>query len=155
MINLPKSSQTDYEKLQFPYSRLTVREWNQEIHQQTDQQHSAKSSYSEAFWVSILGPTTWLLVGRLSTKLQNEPDGFFMHPGLWAQELGLIAKGGRHSPFWKSINRCVRFRLAYQDEDVLYVKTKLPSLSSQQILRLPPHLKLLHDKWLISENYSK
>ena len=73
-----------------------------------------------------------------------------------SRELGLGMKGGKHGPFWRSIERACRFGAAQRSGQALAVRKKLPPLTSRQIERLPPHLKTAHDAWLAERmNMSK
>jgi hypothetical protein len=62
--------------------------------------------------------------------------------------LGLGGRGGRHSPFMRSLMRICRFELAESRSDgTLAVRRKLPPLNRRQLLRLPPSLQTAHREW--------
>ena len=106
-----------------------------------------RSSYVEKFWLSVLGPSTTLLMRRFADGLEASPAGFELSLLDTARALGL---GGdsRHSPFGRAITRCCQFELAQAPEEgVLAVRRKLPPLSRRQIERLPESLQLEHTRW--------
>ncbi len=106
-----------------------------------------RGPYVERFWVSVLGPTSTLLLRRLAQGLEANPDGFSLDPNAWAVELGVGTKGGKHGPFWRSVDRCCRFGVATRNGSTLAVRTKLPQLTIRQIQRLPAHLQAAHAAW--------
>jgi len=66
-----------------------------------------------------------------------------------ARTLGLGMRGGRNSPFLRTINRCAQFRMVHLDENdhVLLARRKLPPLTRGQVTRLPEPLQLQHVEW--------
>lgn len=106
-----------------------------------------RSDYVEQFWVSVLGPSAFLLLRRLAAQLESEPDGFDMDLVQWALELGLGTRGGKHSPVWRTLDRVCRFGLAQRNGEHISVKRKLPPLSLRQVGRLPDHLQAAHREW--------
>ena len=68
--------------------------------------HDPRSTYVEMFWLSILGPSTTSLLRRLVSGLDRHPDGYELPLAQTASALGLGNKGGRHSPFVRSLARC-------------------------------------------------
>lgn len=113
--------------------------------------HDPRSGYVEQYWLSILGPSATLLLRRLAAGLEAKPDGFDLDPGLWALELGLGNRGGKHGPFWRSIDRACRFGMAQRNGEVLAVRRKLPPLTARQIDRLPNHLRRAHEAWTANQ----
>ncbi len=113
--------------------------------------HDPRSRYVEQFWLSILGPSATLLVRRLAHGLAEHPDGFDLDTEACARELGLGTKGGKHSPFWRALDRICRFGVAQRSGDMLQPRTMLPTLSLRQIKRLPPHLQVAHEAWATDE----
>ncbi len=107
--------------------------------------------YVERFWVSVLGPTSTLLLRRLAQALEEQPEGFMLDTTAWAIELGVGTKGGKHGPFWRSLERCCRFGIVTRNGSTVAVRTRLPQLSMRQVARLPPHLKAAHDAWSLPE----
>ena len=107
--------------------------------------HDPRSHYVETYWLGILGPSTTWLLRRLVPGLESNPAGFELPLADTARCLGLGDKGGRHSPFMRSLARLVQFDLAQpQGDPVLAVRRKVPPLSRRQVLRLPASLQAQH-----------
>ena len=70
-----------------------------------------------------------------------------------ARELGLGDKGGRHSPFARSLSRLVQFEIArWQPTDgTLEVRRHVPPLNRRQAMHLPDALRQRHDDWQASQ----
>ena len=109
--------------------------------------HDPRSLYVEQYWLSILGPSATLLLRRLAAGLEARPDGFDLDPVEWALELGLGARGGKHGPFWRSIDRACRFGMAQRNGELMAARRFLPPLNARQVGRLPDHLRRAHDAW--------
>ena len=129
----------------FPEERIMVSAWPDPTLDSLG--HDPRSVYVEKFWLSILGPSSLLLLRRLALKLEAEPGGFEIDPVAWAFELGLGMRGGKNGPFWRSIERTSRFNATYRQGDRLLVRRKLAPLNLHQIDKLPPHLQIAHRKW--------
>jgi len=111
--------------------------------------HDPRSAYVERFWLAILGPSTVLLMRRLAHELDDHPDGFVLDLVDTARSLGVGMRGGRQSPFMRTIDRVCRFGGArWQTPDHLAVRRKLPPLTRGQIVRLTPTLQAQHDLWV-------
>ncbi len=110
--------------------------------------HHPCSSYVEQFWLGILGPSTTFLLRHLVTTLEAAPEGFDLPLATTARRLGLGDKGGRHSPFMRSLARLVQFELAQLEDDVtLAVRRRVPPLNRRQVQRLPEMLQVAHHQW--------
>ncbi len=110
--------------------------------------HDPRSSYVEQFWLGILGPSTTWLIRRLANELEAQPAGFTLGLSDTARALGLGDKGGRHSPFMRSLGRLCQFDLGQMhDESTLAVRRKLPPLNRRQVIRLPDPLRDEHQRW--------
>jgi hypothetical protein len=108
-----------------------------------------RSAYVERFWLSVLGPSTTLLLRRIAAGLEGSPAGFRLDLQSMAQELGVGHMGGRHSPFVRALGRVCQFDLGYIDDEArLHVRRKLPPLSRRQVDKLPEHLKAQHARWI-------
>lgn len=129
----------------FPEQRLRVRAWADPVLDNLG--HDPRSAYVEQYWLSILGPSATLLLRRLAGALEAKPDGFELDPQQWALELGLGARGGKHGPFWRSIDRACRFGTAQRNGELLAVRRRLPPLTARQVDRLPDHLRRAHEIW--------
>jgi hypothetical protein len=125
---------------------LTVRPWPDPVIDSLG--HDPRSAYVERFWLGVLGPSTTWLLRLLAAELEANPAGFELHLAETAQILGLGGRGGRHSPFMRSLGRCCRFELAEPRPDgSLAVRRKVPPLNRRQVLRLPPALQEAHREW--------
>ena len=131
--------------LSFPFIRLHVVAWADPVLDQLG--HDPRSPYVERFWVSILGPSSTLLLRRLATGLERSPAGFELPIEAWAHELGVGIRGGRNSPFWRAVERTGRFKATRLQSDTLFVRRRLDSLNLRQIERLPVHLQRAHHAW--------
>jgi len=110
--------------------------------------HDPRSSYVEQFWLGILGPSTTWLIRRLASGLEANPAGFSLPLSDTARALGLGDKGGRHSPFMRSLGRLCQFDLGQMhDEATLAVRRKVPPLNRRQVTRLPGVLQTEHQLW--------
>jgi hypothetical protein len=109
--------------------------------------HDPRSLYVEQFWLSALGPSVTLLLRRLAAGLEAQPEGFELDPVECALELGLGTRGGKHSPFWRTIDRAGRFGLVRRNGEILAVRRFVPPLSARQVERLPDHLRRAHETW--------
>ncbi|HET9441990.1 MAG TPA: hypothetical protein VFO65_01635 [Acidimicrobiales bacterium] len=129
-----------------PVDSLTVRPWPDQIIDSLG--HHPCSPYVEEFWLGVLGPSTTFLLRHLVTTLEATPDGFVLPLALTARRLGLGDKGGRHSPFMRSLTRLVQFELAeLEDATTLAVRRRVPPLNRRQVLRLPELLQVAHHRW--------
>jgi hypothetical protein len=130
----------------FPEPVLQVATWPDPVLDRLG--HDPRSGYVEQYWLPVLGPSCLFLMRRLAAELEQRPDGFTIESTRWAQELGIGIKGGRHSPFWRSIERACRFGAARRSGPHLVVRRRLPPLTSRQVERLPETLRSAHAAWL-------
>ena len=73
-----------------------------------------------------------------------------MSLGETARALGLGDRGGRHSPFLRTVNRMIQFELAQvlsPGAGERAVRRRLPPLNRRQNARLSPALQVAHDRW--------
>jgi hypothetical protein len=126
---------------------LTVRPWPDTLLDQMG--HDPRSPYVERFWLGVLGPSSVVFLRRLANELEAQPSGFELPLETTAKTLGLGMKGGRNSPFLRTISRCAQFHLVHLDanDQVLLARRKLPPLTRGQITRLPEPLQLQHQEW--------
>jgi len=126
---------------------LAVRPWPDSVLDQVG--HDPRSPYVERFWLGVLGPSSVVFLRKLATELEANPAGFDLPLVETARTLGLGMRGGRNSPFLRTINRCAQFRMVHLDESdhVLLVRRKLPPLTRGQVTRLPEPLQLEHLEW--------
>jgi len=98
-----------------------------------------RSAYVETYWLGTLGPSTTWLLRRLAHGLESEPHGFELDLPTCARELGLGDKGGRHSPFARSLSRLAQFEIArwQPSSTTLEVRRRVPPLNRRQVMHLP------------------
>lgn len=108
-----------------------------------------RSHYVERYWLGTLGPSTTWLLRRLADGLDRAPKGYDLDLATCARELGLGDKGGRHSPFARSLARLAQFEIArWQPSTItLEVRRRVPPLNRRQITYLPDALRAQHDDW--------
>lgn len=130
--------------------RLLVRPWEDPV---LDQQgHDPRGAYTETFWLPLLGPSATLLARKLAHGLEADPDGFTLPADDAARSLGLGAKGGKRSPFNRTLGRLAQFRLVHLDtEDVVLARRRFPGLTRTQVAKLIPSLREAHDAWREAE----
>lgn len=129
-----------------PLDHLSVKSWPDEVIDAVG--HHPCSAYVENFWLGVLGPSTTFLLRHLVTTLEAAPDGFDLALDVTARRLGLGEKGGRHSPFMRSLARLVQFELAeLEDQRTLAVRLRVPPLNRRQLLRLPASMQEAHVQW--------
>jgi hypothetical protein len=132
--------------LPLPFDSLIVYPWTDPVVDAVG--HDPRSPYVEHFWLGILGPSTTWLLRRLAAAFDVNPDGFELDLPETAGALGLSATSGRHSPFARTLQRCVQFGLAQPHSRGLAVRRKLPPLSQRQLGRLPTGVQEAHAQWV-------
>jgi len=111
--------------------------------------HDPRSPYAERFWLAILGPSTLWLLRRLADELERSPEGFTLDLAETARSIGVGMRGGRSSPFVRSIERSCRFGATrLHGNDTLAVRRRLAPLARRQISRLPEALQREHARWV-------
>lgn len=134
----------------FTHPTLTITPWLDPVIDSLG--HDPRSTYVETYWLSVLGPSTTWLVRRLAAGLEAHPQGFALPLAETAMALGLGMKGGRNSPFVRSLSRCCQFGVATAaGRDGLAVRRRLPPLTRHQVERLPPELQAAHRDWQAAE----
>ncbi len=128
-------------------SSLAVEPWSDPVVDELG--HDPRSPYVERFWLAILGPSTVWLLRRLADGLDREPEGFRLDLQETARSIGVGLRGGRSSPFFRSVDRSCRFGAArFVAQDTLAVRRKLPPLTQRQVGRLPAVLQREHVHWI-------
>ena len=129
-----------------PLSTLTVTPWSDRVVDALG--HDPRSAYAETFWLPIVGPSTTLFLRRVAHELDRQPEGFDLVINDVALALGLGGRGGRNSPFVRTIARSCQFELAQMcGSSGLAVRRKLPPLTRVQVQRLPGPLRAEHHRW--------
>lgn len=128
-------------------STMAVEPWTDPVVDELG--HDPRSHYVERFWLAILGPSTMWLLRRLADELDRAPDGFTLDLYEAAGSIGVGLRGGRSSPFFRSVDRSCRFGAArLVGLDTLAVRRKLPPLTQRQVSRLPAALQTEHVEWI-------
>src|SRR5438309_155959 len=117
----------------FTRPTVTVRPWQDELIDTLG--FDPRSAYVERYWLGILGPSSVWFMRRMAAAFDRRPAGLNLDLSALATELGLGHKGGRHSPFMRTMWRCVQFDLARVVNDDFEVRRKLPPLNRRQIQR--------------------
>jgi hypothetical protein len=132
----------------FETDELLVRPWTDEVIDSLG--FDPRSPYVERFWLGVLGPSTTWLMRRIAAGFDQAPEGFELPLGETARALGLGDRGGRHSPFLRTVNRMIQFELAQvltPGAGELAVRRRVPPLSRRQTARLSPDLQAAHERW--------
>ena len=111
--------------------------------------HPAIGDYVETFWLGTLGPSATWLLRRFAAALAEHPDGCAVDLPATAAALGLGWERGRANPFARAIERLAMFGLAQPSSGSLAVRCTVPPVPFKQIARLPEHLQLEHQEWLL------
>jgi hypothetical protein len=130
-----------------PPTSLTVRPWPDSVLDRVG--IDPRSPYVERFWLPLLGPSSVLLLRRLATELEANPAEVELPVDDTAKSLGLGMRGGKTSPFLRTVHRCCQFHLTHLDEanGVLLARRKMPPLTRPQVNRLPERLQESHAAW--------
>lgn len=109
--------------------------------------HDPRSVYVERFWLGVLGPSAIWLLRHAAHRFDDDPAGFDLELVPAAQSLGLSYAGGRNSPFWRTVTRCVQFGVARDLDGTFAVRRRLPPLTQRQLARLPDPARADHHQW--------
>src|ERR1700722_1973313 len=132
--------------LTFERDELTIRPWPDEVIDRLG--FDPRSPYVERFWLGIIGPSTTWLLRRVAPGFGEAPDGFELPLADTARAIGLGDRGGRHSPFLRSVNRMIQFGLAQPvGPSELWVRRHLPPLNRRQLVRLSEAMQAEHARW--------
>ncbi len=130
----------------FTSDTLAIRPWADEVIDALG--FDPRAPYVERFWLGVLGPSTTWLLRRTAAGFDAAPDGFDLPLADTARALGLGDRGGRHSPFLRSVNRTIQFGMAMMTgPEELSVRRRLPPLARRQVERLSPALQDAHGRW--------
>jgi hypothetical protein len=106
--------------------------------------HDPRSSYTETYWLPVLGPSTTWLLRRFAAHLDETPAGVELDTEELARGLGLGERSGPNAPFARTVKRCVDFQMAEWRESSLAVRRHLPPLARRHLRRLPESLQARH-----------
>lgn len=104
----------------------------------------ARSPYTEAYWLGVLGPSAFLALRRLADGIARHPHGFSVQLSQLARELGLGGSTSRQAPVVKAVARLVGFHMATVKGEALAVRCSVPPLARRHLARLPHHLAERH-----------
>jgi hypothetical protein len=108
-----------------------------------------RGTYTERFWLPVLGPSTVWFLRRVADRFDDEPDGFELDLGDAARCLGVGMRGGRNAPIMKTVERTCRFGAAQlHGRGTLAVRRRLAPLNRAQVERLPERLQAEHAQWI-------
>ena len=129
---------------------LQVRPWEDPVLERLG--HDPRSTYTERFWLPLLGPSAVLLARQLADRLEQEPDGFPLAAEESSRSLGLGDPAGRRSAFSRTVARLAQFRMVHLDgDDVLLTRRRFPGLSRSQAAKLPTTARVAHEAWREAE----
>ena len=113
--------------------------------------YDVRSSYVEAVYLPVLGPTSLLLARRLAVLMAAEPRGFVLDVADIAAQLGLGRGSGRNSVIARTLARLVIFDVAQVRDhgDTLAVRRALAPLPLGHQRRLSPTLRRAHEVALL------
>jgi hypothetical protein len=130
----------------FVSDTLVIRPWPDDVIDRVG--FDPRAAYVEQFWLGVLGPSTTWLLRRIAAAFDQAPEGFTLPLGDTARAIGLGDRGGRHSPFLRSVNRIIQFELAAATgPEELSVRRFLPPLTRRQLVRLSPQMQDEHARW--------
>ena len=110
--------------------------------------YDPRSSYTEHFWLPILGPSTVFLLRHLVRGLDDSPTGYRLDLAATARSLGLGERHARNSPFFRTVARAVDFDAARLVGERLAVRRRLAPLARRHVARLPAALQAEHERFL-------
>lgn len=101
--------------------------------------------YLEQCWVSVLGPTSVLVLRRLA-MLTHDDRVISIPLDELAVSLGLGSGTGRHAAINRTLERIVAFRFAtWMTAHDLAIFQQMPVLANHQLSRAPRLTRELHD----------
>lgn len=104
--------------------------------------------YLEQCWTPVLGPSSVLLLRRVSYLWREVTPAELTTSDLGAQ-LGLSRGTGRNSPANRTLDRIVRFGFAdWSGPSTLDVFTEVPPVPTKQLARLPSWCAQRHEQLL-------
>lgn len=109
--------------------------------------HHPCGVYAERFWLPVIGPTSLVVLRRLSSYLTASPDGYPLAVVPFSRELGLGKGVGIGAPVVRTFARLVFFRHVVIVGEALGVRRKIAPLNRMQASRLPPHIRAELEAW--------
>jgi hypothetical protein len=107
-----------------------------------------RSDYVERYWLPLVGPASVLLMRYLAHRFDETPEGFSLDVTHTARVLGLGTGLGRWGPLQRTVHRCANFGFARRwGDDRVLARRHLPTVTRQQLARLPEDRQVLHEQW--------
>jgi hypothetical protein len=141
LYSLPEAPSNDYKPNGYS-STLRIESWLDPVVDEVG--HDPRSSYTETYWLPVLGPSTTWLLRRFAAHLDETPAGVELDTEELARGLGLGERSGPNAPFARTVKRCVDFQMAEWRESSLAVRRHLPPLARRHLRRLPESLQTRH-----------
>src|ERR1700730_19339055 len=94
-------------------------------------------SYVEAYWLAVLGPSSVLVLRRLTDWLEDRPSGIVVALEDIGQSLGLGSGTGRSSLIVRTLDRLIAFGIAQIAWDAYALRRTIPPLPPRLQRRLP------------------
>jgi hypothetical protein len=130
-----------------PATCLYVTEWLDPLVEA--RAYPAESGYIECFWLPVLGPSATVLLWRLQSDVDFDPDGFSVLLDELSQELGLGPVESKHAPIFRAISRLVHFGLAKRmAPGQLAVRCVVVPMSQHQVSLLSSWLQTAHREFV-------
>lgn len=127
-------------------SRLTVLPWPDPVIDLLGV--DPRSDYVERYWLPLVGPASVLLLRYLAHRFDETPEGFSLDVTHTARVLGLGTGLGRWGPLQRTVHRCANFGFARRwGDERLLARRHLPTVTRQQLARLPDDRRALHEQW--------
>jgi hypothetical protein len=121
-----------------PATHLHVTQWDDPA-----EKTSAFAERSDLVWVSILGPSAFMLLIFLQALVYVDPWEHSIDLDWFSQTLGLGTCDSKHAPIFRAIARLVHFGLAKRmAKGELAVRCKLALPTPQQLGGLSPRLQV-------------
>lgn len=103
-----------------------------------------RGAYVETYWLPVVGPSSILVLRRLTDWLEDRPSGLFVALEDLGQSLGLGSGTGRSSPIVRTLDRLVNFGLARIAWDAYALQGTVPPVPPRHQRRLPAYLAERH-----------
>jgi hypothetical protein len=102
-------------------------------------------NYSRIAWLPILGPTSWVILGTITTQLADEASVTWKLEDL-AEAHGIGGHLGRSTSILaRTLKRLNQFGfIRATDHGIVLVRTKMPPLTHRQLRRSASHVSQLH-----------
>jgi len=142
-----RTSREPADRFVLPHPTVTIRHWPDQVLDQFG--HDPRSNYVERYWLPILGPSSTLLMRFLAARFDEEPDAFELNLREASRCIGVGINNTPGAPFFRTLERVISFGFGQLiDDRLLVMRSRMPSLTRRQVLRLPRKLQREHDDWV-------